>query len=657
MIRIENSTPFLPTIPLPAIACALCLFLPLLAPELAAAEEGLTPRTLAVDPSTESPMATISVDQIRRGQKGWGLSVFEGRDPVRFEIEVIGLWHARSLEMSFLLARLSGQDLERSGILGGMSGSPVYVDDHLVGAVAFSFPFGLDPIAGITPIDAMRRLSGASGGLLEGPAEQPPTVPAASPFGSGTGLPTLAELATQDFDVSLLEGHLERLRPKAADALGGGRPALTWAATGFGEPAAELIRGALGAVVSPVASLSGGTGSLAASLAASGTASVTEPEDEPAREPADLEPGDAVSLVLMRGDLELAAHGTVTDRWGDEILAFGHPVFALGPTRLPMAESEVITTIASVANSFKLSNSGDLIGVFDQDREAGAHGVLGAEAPMMPVEIRLRGLVEKDYRMEVADAPLFRPTLLALGTLGALTSGSYATGFQGFDLEATFRFAEREDLVLRQSFHGVNAAGACAVYVLTYATFLDFNELGQVELESVELEIVQSERPRAGQLVAVRAERDRVEPGDVLGLQLEVQPFRGEPERRRVEVEIPDTLESGTYYLMVGDGASIDAARLAVEKSSPRTFEQSLDVLRSFHSRSELRTLGLTADAGVTVGGETFPGLPASLRGLYAQAGVGQALALRIVGEAGLPTETPLEGIHRVDLEVRRPQS
>jgi hypothetical protein len=370
---------------------------------------------------------------------------------------------------------------------------------------------------------------------------------------------------------------------------------------------------------------------------------------------AEMHAGDAVALVLMRGDLNLAAHGTISDRWGDEVVAFAHPIYSLGPIRLPMAHSEVVTTISSVASSFKLSNAGPLIGVFDQDREAGTHGVLGAVPEMTPLNVRLRGLVERDYHMDMADAPLFRPTLIAIGTMGALNSGSWATGFQGFDLEATFHLAGREDLTIAQSFDGPNAATDAAIHLLVFAAFLELNEMGEVGLEGIDIEIEQAERPRTTTLTAVHAEHTRVHPGERLGLWLELQPFRGERERQRLEVTIPADLEDGKYYLMVGDGTSIDAARMAVEKSEAQTLDQSLDLIRSLHPRDQLHVLGLAAAPGVAVAGESLPDLPGSVRSLYAGAKVGDALRLRIVDHQVEDAGRPLDGIHRVDLEVRRP--
>ncbi|MEM6792593.1 MAG: SpoIVB peptidase S55 domain-containing protein [Acidobacteriota bacterium] len=590
-------------------------------------------------PLPSRPFDILPVSQIEKGQKGYGVSVFSGSEPERFEVEVIGVWRNATPELSYVLARLSGQDLERSGILQGMSGSPVFIDDKLVGAVSFSFPFGLDPIAGITPIAVMRTLAGAEGGLgqpLEGSDQALDIRQAALAPSAPDLVPSFEEMVERSFDSSWLERHLNLLSPAASSEAR--RPALMWTAAGFGERARGLLAGPLGqlAPASGLPPLTGGSGSSLGGL-------VEDPE---------LQPGDAVALALVRGDLSLAAHGTVTDRVGDSIVAFGHPVYSLGPVRLPMTESEVIAPISSANSSFKLSNAGRLLGVFDQDRESGAHGVLGVEPVMVPLSVRLRGVVDRDYRMELANSPLFKPTLIATTAFGALGSGSFASGYQGLDVEATFHLAGREPLQVAQSFDGNQAASNTVVYLLTFAAFLELNELEPTSIERVDITITQAPGPRGETLLSTRAEKTEMRPGETARIWLETQPFRGPKERRLLEVPLPEDLEDGRYYLMIGDGTSMDAARIAVEKRQATTFDQQLAGFREFHSRKELHVLGLAPAKGRAVAGETLPDLPPSVRSVYGDAGA--PLHLRIVDEQIQQAERPIEGIHRVDLQIRR---
>ncbi|MEM7354933.1 MAG: hypothetical protein AAF657_29255 [Acidobacteriota bacterium] len=589
---------------------------------LVAATLGVAASAETVIESTplQPAVATISVDEMSRGLRGYGLSVFAGSEPERFEVEVLGVLRNSTPELSYILARLSGQDLERSGVIAGMSGSPVYFGERLAGAVAFSYQFGLDAIAGITPIDAMRRL-----------AELPVGTVARS-TGAPRGLDIrFDDLVQREFASDLLSRQLERLLPASPQ---GARSALQWTASGFGGNAATLLRQSLGHL-----SQSGG------GLGAAG--------DNPSIE---LVPGSAVAAVLVQGDLNLAAHGTVTDLIGDEVIAFGHPMFSLGPVNLPLAPSEVITVIANVANSFKVSNAGPVIGAFDQDREAGIRGRLGRHAPTTPITVRLGGLSERQYQMEVSNLPQMRPMLMAISTLGAIEAATYSGGYQGLDLVARIALREHEDLVARQSFDGDQAAVDSVIFLLSYLAYLEYNPLTEIELESVEVDLEQVDRPRAATLLAAHPTRTRVVPGQKVPITLELQPYRGERYRHVVEVEVPASAPNGRYVVLIGDGTSMDAVRLSVERRTPETFEQVLDVLRTFHSRRELVVFGLQPAQGLALGGETLPNLPGSVRAIFGAgvAPVGDALSLEIVHESLETLDRPIEGALRIDLVVQR---
>ena len=529
-------------------------------------------------------------------------------------------------EISYILARLTGQDLERSGVIAGMSGSPVYLDGRLAGAVAFSYLNGLDAIAGITPIAAMRRLST----LADSPRKS---------MSAPSGLEIRFEdLVERKFSSDLLERQLEGFRPSSSQGV---QASIQWTAMGFGHSSSSLLRRAVGSLGQAGASGSGRP--MGSQLSAE---SMSE----------ELAPGSAVAAMLVQGDLNLAAHGTVTDRTGDEILALGHPMFSLGPVNLPLAASEVVTILANSVNSFKISNAGAVIGAFDQDREAGIRGLLGRTAPTTPLTVRLSGLTDREYHMEVSNLPQMRPMLFAISTLGAVEAGTYSGGSQGLDLEARIGLAGYPDLVTRQSFDGDQAVLDGAIFLLGYAAYLEYNPLTEVEIESVEITIEQSDRPRSATLLAAHPATNRVEPGQTVPVTLELKPYRGERYRQTIQVEVPEEAPNGRYYVLLGDGSSMDGVRLQVERRSPTTFAQTLDVLRSFHSRRELVTFGLLAAPGLAVSGEVLPNLPGSVRSIFAAgvAPVGEPLSLDIVYENVEKLDRPIDGALRIDLEVRR---
>jgi hypothetical protein len=570
-------------------------------------------------PSAPSPLPTISIDEVRAGQKGYGLSVFAGREPERFEVEVIGVMRNYRPELSYILARLTGKGLEKSGIAAGMSGSPVFIDGKLAGAVAFGWPFSHEAVGGITPIDSMRGLSAAAG---LGAVTPPPV--------------NLATILSGHLPKDLLEKELGKLQPQSLGGLEGAQSTVAWATAGFGDLSRGLLRRALGS-------------SMPAGKAA----------PSPRGAAKDVGMGGAIAAVLVEGDLQLAAVGTVTDRYGDQVLAFGHPFLGLGTIKVPMAAAEVVTVLSSQYSSFKISNVGETIGAFEQDRVVGIQGRIGQTAPMIPLVLRITGVGSgptRDFHLRIAEVPQFTPMLVGSSLLAGLESTSYSAGAQGLDLTARFRLAGRGDLEVRQSFDGDNAGTEAATFMLALAGYLTNNPFEKVRFEDISIELAQSPQPRSATLVGANAERTVVRPGERVGLSLDLVAYRGERFRRTLDVDLPEDLPAGRYSLVVGDGASIDATRLALEPAAPVTLPQALRLLRSLHSRRDLLVLGIYSGSGLSVAGEVMPRLPGSVRSLWSAAASGSAAPLRstIAQQVRQTMDVPVDGLVKVDLEVRR---
>jgi hypothetical protein len=369
--------------------------------------------------------------------------------------------------------------------------------------------------------------------------------------------------------------------------------------------------------------------------------------------------GGSVAAVLVDGDLQLAAVGTVTDRYGDQVLAFGHPFLGVGTLKVPMAAAEVVTVLSSQYSSFKISNVGDVVGAFEQDRQAGIQGRIGQVAPMIPLALHITGAGSakaRDFHMRIAEVPQFTPMLVGSSLLGALESTSYSAGAQGLDMTARFRLKDRGDLEVRQSFDGDNASTEAATFMLVLAAYLNNNPFEKVRFDDISVEMSQSPLPRSATLVGVNADRTVVHPGERVDLNLDLAAYRGERFRRVIKVDLPEDLPAGRYSLVVGDGASIDATRLAIEPAAPVTLPQAMRLLRSLHSRRDLIVLGIYAGPGLSVAGEVMPRLPGSVRSLWSAASSGSAAPLRttIAQEVDERMDVPVDGLVKVDLEVRR---
>ncbi len=619
---------------------ALTALLPLLA------VLGLAPRPArAADAASASrTLPTIDIDEVKVGQRGYGLSVFSGGEPQRFEVEVIGVMRNTSPDMSYILARLSGRGLESSGVAAGMSGSPVFLDGRLAGAVAFGWPFSKEAMCGVTPIAVMRRLTTLGSPV---PTSAPPPVP-------------LADLLAGRVPADLLARQMARLHLSQGGLPEGALSGVEWSSVGFGEQSRALLGQALGRVAS--------AGSLgAAPLGAA----------PPAARP-ELVPGSAVAAVLVDGDLQLAAVGTVTDHLGDRILAFGHAFLGFGAIRVPMATADVITVLSSQYSSFKIANLGATVGAFEQDRQAGIEGRLGAQATMVPLSLRIGGALAKAaggsspaadaassaagaaparlFHVRIADVPELLPLLSGSTLAAGLESASFSSGPQDLDLTARFRMAGHEDLVVRQSFDGEGATSSMASYLVAVASYLEQNPLEQVHIQDVDVNIEQTPRQQTATVTAAYADRAIVHPGDRLGIHVELQAYRGQRSRHSFELQLPRDLPLGRYSMLVGDGPSADAARLTLAPVDPGTFAQAMALLRSLHSRRDLALIGFYSGAGVAVAGEVLPMLPGSLRSLWAASAAPGAAPLHvaIAQERHETLEVPIEGLVRIDVDVRR---
>ena len=557
--------------------------------------------------------AVMPLSEVQAGQKGYGVSVFSGTTRERFDVEILGVVRNLEPNVSRVLARLSGRGLESTGVIAGMSGSPVYIDGKLMGAVAYAWPFAKEAIAQITPIESMRDLD-AGGGAI-------PAV------GASSTPRDMTALLPQKADRETLAKALERLRPRGG---GAGSP-VAWNVAGFATHTQELFAIGLGAV-SP------------SGEAVPGTLS------------ADLQPGDAVAAVLIDGDLRLAATGTVTDRLGEDVLAFGHPFYGLGPVDIPMAPAEIVAVIANQYSSFKISNFGEPIGAFAQDRLAGIRGRIGEQASTLPVTVKVDNGRGTDYRLRLARVPQLTPVLLAISLIGAQEAAAQTIGPLGLDLEASFDLGEAGTVELEQSFDGANAPAEAALHVLAFADFFLNNGFAPVDLRSVEVSVRQHPEPRTAALVGGYAERTELEPGEEVRLHLDLVPWRGEAVRRDLALRLPSDLPAGRYSLLVGDGVTLDGVRMSLEPAAPVRIDQALRLVRRFHSRRDLVALGLYAGDGLAVAGEVLPRLPGSMRAVWSAASSLSAVPLRLtLGQEHVePLPFPVEGAVRIDLKVVR---
>ncbi len=597
----------------------------------------------------------MSADEVRPGMEGVGRTVFEGDRVEQFKVHILGvLRNVNGPQRNMVLARLEGGPLSTTGVIAGMSGSPVYVDGRLLGAVAFSLgQFSKEPIAGITPIQEMLESAGPQG---RAQVERRPV--------ARLDLPLTPEKVT-----SALRRAFAWLQEPFAQSAADVRPGLGLIGDQRGAQLATLLRPIAAPLV--LGGYSGGVrDELLQAFAASGFAAVAgssglqDPAAAPAAErPAGtrrtLAPGDAVGVNLVAGDFNLGATGTVTEVDGDQVYAFGHPFYNLGTTQFPMTRAYVFTLLPSLMSSLKVTTTGDTIGTFSQDRATAIAGTLGAGPEMVPVHIALsteRGL-KKDFRFQVVNDQLFTPLLTYVSILNTLSSYEREYGAATFTVKGKATVRQYGDVKFEDVFTGESPSIGAATYVVAPLVFLLGNDFKRVDLEGVDLQITTSEQPQTATLERVWLDTVKVKPGTTVPLKLLLRTYRGEEVTRTVPIDIPANA-TGSLSVLVSDGTRLAQYQQRDARSTAQMHDlpQLIRALNRTKKNSHLYVRLLRQDAGAVVDGENLSSLPPSvLAVLEADRNGGSFAPLRnaTVGEWEVPTDSAVSGSRVLTIPIQ----
>lgn len=584
---------------------------------------------------------TFPVDELKAGMVGIGRTVFEGDRLDEFKVHILGvLRNVIGPRRNLILARLEGGPLAQTGVIAGMSGSPVYIDGRMVGAVSYSLgQFSKEAIAGITPIDEM--LEAATFAAPRRAAArvelQVPITPDGLRASLRQAFSWARPFADAAADVQVLGGTgLQAglgtlLRPIATPLTLGGFDA------GVIDPLASAFRD------------QGFVPVLAGSAQATGNGGAPKP----------LRPGDPVGVALMSGDLELGATGTVTEIDGNRVYAFGHPFYGLGPTQFPMTRAYVHTLLPSLASSFKIASTGEVIGTFQQDRATTIAGTLGPGPALIPVRITLtsgRG-TKKTFNMAMVNDQLFTPLLTYVSIVNTLTSYERQNGAASYVVRGTASVKKHGSVSFEDLFSGDQPSIGAATYVVAPINFLLRNAFEDIELESVDLEIDASEQPRSATIERVWIDGNRIRPGAKVDLKVLLRTYRGDEITRTVPVEIPPSAR-GTVSVMVTDGTRLsqwEARELQVQPLQARGLPQMIRVLNNARKNNRLYVRLLGRDGGAVVKGESLSSLPPSVMAILESdrnGGSFRPLQNAVLGEWELATEHALNGSRTLSLTI-----
>ena len=536
------------------------------------------------------PSEIMPADQVTAGMKGYGLTDFgDGKGVQRFDVEIIGTLKRFAPGQDMILGRVSGAGLEHSGIIAGMSGSPIYIDGKLVGALAYGWPFAKDPICGITPIQSMLDIRKA-------PASPP--VPIAG-----------AAVSTQSLIASFRDGRfsagLENLLAPFKPSAAGSMAPLPVPVSFSGGP----LQGALGSRLAETA------GWMA--VPSGGSALAVSPQGR-------LEPGSAISTVLMSGDMDMAATGTVTWVDGSSVLAFGHPFLSMGPVDMPMAQAQVLTVLPSVFRSFKFAATGAVLGSISQDRSSGILGNFGAHAPMVPVRVRLssQDIPTQTFHFEVVHNSMLTPILAAVAIDSVLTTIEKRTGERTLVWKSAIHTSDRV-IPWETVFTGLSAREEAVASLALLTNYLMANEFKDLTITGLDVDIRHSDRLQSARVVNVEADKGKVRPGDSVPIHVDLVDFRGGARQVSLTVQVPPDTPPGPLTVFVGDGAAATAYDLALYPPDPRSLSQVLDFLARVRPPNTLNLFADRRATGAVVGGEALTALPPSVGAVLLDRGPG----------------------------------
>lgn len=547
-------------------------------------------QTPAVERPKAGPVNILSAGDVKAGMKATAWTVFEGSKPTAVPIEILGvLKNAWGPRQDIILGKMGGR-AERTNVAGGMSGSPVYVDGKLIGAVSLRMSvFSPDAICGITPIEQMIEINDFD-------ASRPPAAKVPNERAAWKSVPVSGEFASaagmlQWIDTPLVMSgfHESTLREFAPL---------------FQQMGVQVAQGGAGSAL---------------------RGSALSPNWKAA-----LQPGDAVSGVLVSGDLSISAMGTVTYNDGKRVLAFGHPFLNLGPIDMPMAQSEVVLTLASSFAPNKMGNATEIVGTLKQDRHSGISGVLGETAPMIPVRMKVRSfddsnkvIKERELKFDVFVQQKWTPFLMML---------TLFNGIQGLN-----EFAD--NVTYRMSGH-VQMDGAPNISLSTMAApgeipipapmvlagwwaekfnRLFLNSVNSPKLRAVDATVDLLPQRRAAAIETAWTPEPEVEAGAEVPVRVYLRPYRGPRIEREIRVRIPEGFPKGNHRILLSDADTLNRMQsVALLTSRFLDLPQTVSLINKERSNNRLYASLIQSAPTVYFEDKTMPSLPASVANVMA---------------------------------------
>jgi hypothetical protein len=597
------------------------------------------------------PAATplMKLEEIRPGMVGVGRTVLEGTELKDFKVQILGvLRNVQGPKRDLILARLEDPAITESGVAQGMSGSPVYINGRLIGAVSYSIgAFPKVPIAGITPIAEMidatplPRRAGTREAKLELPIT-PETLTAAL----RASVSRVTPFANRPADVQVVAGPSEPGSGVMGSMM---RPISTPLVLGGFEPGAvDLVSSAFrdSGFTPVVTGLGGGQ-----------TPGATGP----------LREGDAIGVALAGGDIDMGATGTITHIDGNRIYAFGHPLYNLGPTSFPLTRAYVHTVLPSLMTSFKVASIGETIGTMHQDRATAIAGTLGNGPVTVPMKVTLRrssdqgangspDAASRTFTYQLVNDQMFTPLIAYVAMFNTLSAYERQFGTATFAIKSRATLKGHGDLSLDDVFTGDSAMLGASAAIAGPLTMLLGNDLEPITLEGLDVSVTTAETPRIVTIERVWLDEVRPRAGRTTALKILTRSYRGDDRILTVPIEIPANA-AGRLSILVSDGRQLNAIEQRDLKRSldPQSVAQLVKLLNDTRRNNRVYVRLMTGTPGAVVNGEAMAALPPSvLAVLESDRNGGSFTPMRsaTIGEWELPMDSAVTGSRLLTLEV-----
>jgi hypothetical protein len=543
---------------------------------------------------------TLAPDQLKPGMKGYGLTVIKGTKPERFEVEIVGVLNNAMPKQDMILIRPTGLGLEKHRTVAGMSGSPIYIEGKLIGALAYGWYFETEPLAGVTPIQNM--LAEIHKPIGNTPA---PITPDARPANHSAARPLVTPLALGGFS------------PKTIAAM----------SAKFEE-----------------------WGFLPVAVGTAGSSNKSEPRKRGGAPVA----GGSIGVDLMRGDLSATAVGTVTHVDKNKILAFGHPFLSAGQFVAPAVEAEVVTVMSSMERSFKMANAAGDIGAMIGDWQSCIVADTTVTASMIPVALTVHNRTTGDrqaYRFEVVDHPALSARLVLMGLAEAIgvASGSAEYTTINVTTEAELVAAGRER-TLRTTNTFFNAAGLLNNESFAPITGSFVTPFGYPKVRRVSMNVDAVQKRQTAEIKRAYFHKAEVERGEQAELTVVLKPFDQPETTKTVKLDIPpasDMMRQYTVVVAAGGKAPPDIA-------PPDNINDHLDAIEKQHRDTDLVLLVPTAGQGLQYRGKLLKNLPPSALDVLNDNSRRDIAGSADVQQIIVPTEWVLSGQAAARVQIRQ---